>query len=226
MKKVKIIGMGRFGTLLFKIIKKHFPKVVFVEKVEEADVVCPCVPIRAFEEVIRDIAPRLKQNAVVIDVCSVKMHPVKIMKKHLRQDTQIIATHPLFGPDSTKSGLKDLPLVAWPVRISKAKFGKFIKLAKSLGLDVHVMSPKEHDKFMAYSQSYTHLVGRIGKELNLRPTPIDTAGFTQTLKIQQYVVNDSEELFVDMHKFNPYAKRMRDKFIKAAQKLDNEINLS
>lgn len=223
---VKIIGMGRFGTLLAEIIKKHFPEADLVEKVEEADVVFPCVPIRAFEGVIKEIAPKLKKGALVIDVCSVKVHPVKIMKKHLPKHIQIIASHPLFGPDSAKNGLKDLKIMLWNISAKKSTFNNIKSQCQKLKLEVIEITPEEHDKLMAFSQAYTFFVGKIGRELNLRPTSLDTEGFRQTLKIQQYVVNDSEELFVDMQKFNPFTKSMRKKFISTAIKLDNKINLS
>lgn len=217
--------MGRFGALLSQILTNNFKDIKLVDSVEEADVVFPCVPIRAFEEVIKDISPKLKKGALVIDVCSVKVYPVRIMKKYLK-DVEIIATHPLFGPDSAKEGLENLQIMMFNVSASGKAFNKFKKYCRGLKLNVLEMTPEEHDRYMAYSQAYTHFVGRIGQELKLKKTPIDTIGFQQTLKIQQYVVNDSEELFVDMHKFNPYSARMRKEFIDSAMKLDRKINLS
>lgn len=216
--------MGRFGTLLAKIIKGHFPAEELVETVEEADIVVPAVPISAFEDVIKEISPKLKPGALVLDVCSVKVHPVNIMKKYLPKNVEIIATHPLFGPDSAKASVKGLKIMLHNVSANKAKYEKLKAACKQLGLNIVEITPEEHDKAMAYSQAYTHFVGRIGQELGLRETPIDTEGFKQTLKIQQYVINDTEKLFIDMHKFNPYAKAMREKFLSAATKLDKRIN--
>jgi len=223
--KIKIIGMGRFGTLLASIIKKHFPNAILVDKIEEADIVFPCVPIRAFEEVIKEISPKLKNGALVIDVCSVKVHPVKVMKKHLPKHVQIIASHPLFGPDSAKNGLAGLKIMLWNVSAKKSTFNKIQTSCRKLNLQIIEITPEEHDKFMAFSLAYTHFIGRIGKDMKIMSTPIDTEGFKQTLKIQQYVVNDSEELFIDMHRFNPFSDAMRKKFIEAVIKLDNKINL-
>jgi prephenate dehydrogenase len=224
--KIKIIGMGRFGTLLASIIKNNFPKAKLVENVEDADIVFPCVPISAFEEVIKEISPKLKKGALVMDVCSVKVHPVHIMKKYLPKEVEIIATHPLFGPDSAGNGLAGLKIMLYNVSASLSHYKKVKKACEKLQLNIVEMTPDEHDRLMAYSQIYTHFVGRIGKELNLAETPIDTVGFKKTLEIQQYVVNDSEELFVDMNKFNPYSKAMREQFLRAAAKLDKKINLS
>lgn len=222
--KVKIIGMGRFGTLLSQILTKNFKEVELIDTLEEADVVFPCVPIRAFEEVIREISPKLKKGAIVIDVCSVKVYPVKIMKKHLPKDVQIIATHPLFGPDSAKNGLVGLPLVIWPVRISKFKFNKILTMAKSLKLSVHIMSPEEHDKITAYSQIYTHLIGRIGQEIKIKRSEIDTLGFQRLFSVQEQVVNDTEELFFDMNQYNSYAPKMRKKVLNALWEVEKRLS--
>jgi len=215
--------MGRFGTLLFNIIKKNFPEALLVEKIEEADVIFPCVPIRAFEAVIKEIAPKLKSGALVIDVCSVKVHPVKVMLKHLPENIDIVASHPLFGPDSARDGLKNLPLVLWPVRIDRKKFNKIVKTAKKFGLSVHIMSPEEHDRITAFSQLYTHLIGRIGQELKIKRSPIDTLGFKRLFSVQDQVTNDTEELFFDMNRFNTFAPKMRKKVLVALVEVEKML---
>jgi len=53
-----------------------------------------------------------------------------------------------------------------------------------------------------------------------------SSDITQTLKIQQYVVNDKEQLFLDMHKYNPYTRAMRKKLLKTLVALDKKINSS
>lgn len=221
--KIKIIGMGRFGTLLSDIIKKHFSKALLIEKVEEADIVFPCVPINAFEKVIKEISPKLKRSALVIDVCSVKVHPAKIMLKYLPKSTELIASHPLFGPDGAKDGLAGLPLVIWPLRINKDKFRKIKKICESLELKVMVMNPKDHDKFAAISQAYVHLMGRVGQKIGIKSTPIDTVGFRRMLGVQEVVTNDSDQLFIDINKFNPFTKPVRQKIKKALDEIEAEL---
>jgi len=89
-----------------------------------------------------------------------------------------------------------------------AVYNNILKQCRKLGIDVIEMSPIEHDKHMALSQVYTHLLGRIGEEMRLKSTPLDTKGFTKTLEIQQYVVNDDEQLFLDMFKYNPFSSKI------------------
>jgi len=93
MNSVGIIGFGRFGKVLANILQKGFfikaydpnpidafPGVEFtdLESVLKEKVVFIVVPIRHFESVILDISPNLNDGTTIIDVCSVKKHPVDI----------------------------------------------------------------------------------------------------------------------------------------------------
>ena len=240
--QVGIIGYGRFGKLVTRILKSKFRNghnLVFTRKREtlgvnrgiefasldevcNSDVIIPCVPISSFEEVIKSICGKIKPGALLIDVCSVKVHPVEVMTKYVPTNVEILATHPAFGPDSAGRGLKGLRIIVHKVRISPAKFTRIKQSCRDIGLEVIEMSPKEHDKLMAFSLAYTHLIGRIGERMNVKSTPIDTQGFTQLLKVQGYVVNDTLTLFKDMQNFNPYARKMREQVRQALTKIEEE----
>ena len=96
MNQVGIIGFGRFGKVLASILQKGFHILAYdpepqnphhgieftdLEKVLGAANLFIAVPIRQFENVIQEIAPYLQPETTLIDVCSVKIHPGKIMKK-------------------------------------------------------------------------------------------------------------------------------------------------
>ena len=241
--QVGIIGFGRFGKFVAQILKSKFADVqilVFARKrkklgmsqgvkfttldeVCNSDVVIPCVSIASFEEVIKSICGKIKPGALLIDVCSVKVHPVEVMTKYIPSNVEILATHPAFGPDSAKQGLKGLKIILHNVRISPSKFTKIKQSCRDIGLEVIEMSPKEHDELIAFSLAYTHLIGRIGEKMNIKNTAVDTKGFAQLLKVQDYVVNDSVQLFKDMQNFNPYAKKMREQFHQALTEIEEEL---
>ena len=145
------------------------------------------------------------------------------MTRYITANVEILATHPAFGPDSAKQGLKGLKIVLHQVRISPSKLIRIKQSCRDIGLKVVEMSPEEHDKLMAYSLAYTHLVGRIGERMNIRNTGLDTKGFAQLLKVQGYVVNDAFTLFKDMQNFNPYAKEMRRQVHRALTKIEEEL---
>ena len=241
--QVGIIGFGRFGKLIARIIKSKSSNVrilVFARKrkklgisggveyasldnVCNSDVIIPCVPISSFEAVIKSICGKIKSGALLVDVCSVKVHPVAVMTKYVPANVEILATHPAFGPESARRGLKGLKIILHTVRISPSKFAKIKQYCRDIGLAAIEMSPEEHDKLTAFSLAYTHLVGRIGERMNIKNTVIDTRGFAQLLKVQGYVVNDTFTLFQDMHNFNPYAKEMRQQVHRALVEIEAEL---
>ena len=229
---IAIIGFGRFGRLLVSILlefsqariliisrKKQnlFHKNISlgsIEDIKTADIIIPCVPISAFESAIKKIAPLIKKDAVVIDVCSVKVLPVRWMKKHLLKSTQIIASHPMFGPDSykIKKNQNDLRFVIHNVNAKKENYCQVRGFFQNMGWKIIELSPENHDKFMAFSLAYSYLVGKVGQRMDIKKTPIDTYDFQLLLDHMSIIKKDSEQLFIDMESQNPYAIEMQKKF--------------
>lgn len=239
---IGIIGYGRFGQILTKHISKLIPQdqiqvssrkgrlslprgisQVSFKTATASDVVIPCVPISQFESVIKAIKPHLKPNALVVDVCTVKSHPVKIMKRHLPKTVSILATHPMWGPDSAKASLKNLTTVVCPIRTPESLIPLIKTRAQGLNHRVVIMSPKRHDQLLAKSQALTHLYGRLNEQLGIKSTSIDTSGFKQLLKIQSFVVNDTKQLFQDMFRYNPYAKNLLTKLRLKLDQIQTEL---
>lgn len=240
---IAIIGFGRFGKLLTKILlnnsqtdlividqQKHtsnHKRLSFVDlkAVSAADLVIPCVPISVFEKVILQTAPLLKNSAVVMDICSVKVLPVRIMKKHLPKNIQIIASHPMFGPDAFRvnKGLKNLKMVLHNVSAAGSTFSNIKSFFKQIGLDVIEITPEEHDRFLAWSLGYSYLIGKISQRLKINKTPIDSVDFKLLLENKDIISSDSEELFMDMQTKNPFAREVHRKFKKVANEVLNQI---
>ena len=102
---VAIVGFGRFGRLLKTILDKEHQVVTFdsdtpLDTLHDCEHVFLCVPIRLLETTLHKITPYLAPHTTVIDTCSVKVYPVACMQRLLPKNIAIIATHPLFGPDS------------------------------------------------------------------------------------------------------------------------------
>lgn len=238
---IGIIGNGRFAGLLVNVFQEHLPetKVLVYARSEKPDhkkffglnevcqteLIIPCVPISAFREVLKQIRPVISPESTVMDICSVKVYPVKWLRSVLGKRTKIIASHPVFGPDSTKNGkeLKGMNLMLYNISAEK-KLYAFIKLFwKKLGVNVVEITPEEHDRYSAYTINYNHLIGRIGERIGIKPTPIDTKGFKVIYDALQYVTNDSWQLFSDMQTFNPYAREMRKKVAAALRDIEHEL---
>eukprot|EP00919_Chromeraceae_sp_WS-2016_P032454 GHVR01076688.1.p1 GENE.GHVR01076688.1~~GHVR01076688.1.p1 ORF type:complete len:115 (+),score=57.85 GHVR01076688.1:381-725(+) len=69
------------------------------------DVVCVCVSIVSFSDVIKQLVDANKnkhvlEDLLVVDVLSVKLWPKNILLEYLPLSTSILCTHPMFGPQS------------------------------------------------------------------------------------------------------------------------------
>lgn len=235
--KIAIIGFGRFGKLLAGLLEKHGNIYIVGKSGKKAgkydiikykdlngmDWVIPAVPISAMEAVLKKIKPFLKEDVLVMDVCSVKVKPVEWMKKILPQNVEILGTHPMFGPDSAKYGLKRLSMVFCPVRIRYSRLKSIMSIFRNMNLDIVVINPSTHDKEAAQSLSLVHFIGRALGEMKLKPQQVSTMGFERLLAVNETVENDTWELFLDMHIYNPYAKKQRERLIGVMRKLNRRL---
>lgn len=226
--KVGILGFGRLGKLLTKNLSKDATTLVYDIDVRKEDVEkagatsstieevckCPililCVPISAIEDVAKNISKLVTKNTLVIDVCSVKVHPMELLETLLPKETEILGTHPMFGPDSAAKSLYGCKIVLCKQRIEDEKYNNILGYLESHGLKVIEATAHEHDKQIANSLILTHTIGRTLMDMESKEMDIDTKGYRRLLKILETVENDSVQLFKDMNKYNPYAKDMRE----------------
>jgi prephenate dehydrogenase len=235
-----IIGLGRFGKLLYEIIESDFVLKAYdvdeaahagfvkrapLREVANSHLVFLCVPINHLETVLLEIKDDLRETVAVIDVCSVKLEPALLMERILPLQVDILPTHPIFGPSSAAAGIRGLPFVLCPTsRTSPSILSFTSEYLKRLGFRVLQMTCDEHDRITAYSLCVTQLLGRILGKLNLGPSPSDTQAFRDLLGIRDIALNDTLELFLNLQTKNPYAKEMREAFGTALDQIEQEIN--
>lgn len=236
-KVVSIYGYGRFGKLWADILSKNFLIKVYSRRGINKEEVIPgieisteedifncdamffCVAISAFEEVLINSKNYFKTNTVYFDTCSVKVYPAQWMEKHIPGGCQIIVTHPMFGPDSYSTSLSKLPMVMCNITSQEDTFNWWKDYFSNKKMRVEIMTPEEHDKMVAYSQGITHYIGRVLADLNLQSTNINTLGYGKLLEIIQQTCNDSWQLFLDLQRFNPYTRLMREDLHRSLEKI-------
>ncbi len=238
--KFGIIGFGRFGKLWANSLLPYgkvlvYDKTAFLHdvnskiklstlaEVTKVDMLFLLVPISEFENCCDEIKDLITPHTIIVDCCSVKVYSVNIMKKIFSENQPLIATHPLFGPDSVKKtgGLTGHKIVLCPIQSDE----DYIKdLFARMGLKIIISTPDEHDKQMATSQCLVHFIGRGLVALNLHQQELSTPDFQALININHMVVHDRLQLFLDMQRYNPYSKEVRDKLIKQLLKLDSEID--
>ncbi len=228
-----IIGFGRFGKLWAKCLRPY-GRVLFYDNkhkrssrlslVTKSDILFLAVPISEMMSCCKEIYGLLGKNTLIVDVCSVKVYPVKIMSKYLPANQPIIATHPLFGPDSARSdSLAGYKIVFCPIRASVGQRRMLVNLLKKLELEIIISTPEKHDRQMASSQALVHFVGRGLAALKLQSQEISTPDYVSLLSMNNMVQNDTWQLFFDMQKYNPFSKKVRNIFLKELRKLENKI---
>ena len=238
MNSVGIIGFGRFGKVLANILQRGFaikaydpkpagpfPGVQFLDldTVLNEKVVFIAVPIRHFESVIADISKKLKKETTLIDVCSVKSYPVNIMLKILPDHIGVIATHPMFGPDSYMSN-SNLKMMINNTRDLYNQYSFWKRFFSGQSIQIIEMTPDQHDRLAAKTQGVTHFLGRMLKEFGIKKTNIDTQGFRDLLDLVGQTCNDTWELYADLQLYNPYTEDMVEKLKASTNKLDNQLN--
>lgn len=237
--KIAIIGFGRFGELLTEILSPYADlfvvssreikgdnfKTIKYEELDIADVIIPSVPISNLKETLIKIKPFVKKGAVVMDVCSVKVYPCNWLKEIFSEEINIIGCHPMFGPDSYKEKkAEDLEVVFCPLRIDEEKYNLLKNIFSSIGFKIIETTPEDHDKQTAVSLALVHFIGRGLDKIKIDNQKITTVGFARLLQVRHNVVNDTDELFRDMNNFNPYAKEMRNKYIKSLQNINSMLD--
>lgn len=238
---IGIIGFGRFGKLTTRYLAAEFEVAVYhrrdkskeirdlgaqaasLETVCRQKIVIPCVPISGFKQILADIAPLLRPDALVVDVCSVKEFPVRLMTDILPATVSILATHPMFGPDSASDSLQGRKICLCQVRIAQDKYQVIKAWLSAKGLVVIEATPQQHDEQIATSLSLTHFIGRTLSELGAKQLDIDTEGYQRLLRILEVVERDTWQLFLDMHHYNSYAKEKRVAFMDVMREIDARL---
>ena len=244
MKKISIVGFGKFGRVLYKLLKDDFAITLYsknkikkdasftsvtsittsIEEVYQSDAIFYAVPIESFEKVIAAHKKYFQSWHLLIDVLSVKLHPSKIFKKSLKKSgAQAILTHPMFGPDSSSDGFQGLSIMMNQFMADEKNYQFWKNFFIKKKLQVTELSAAKHDQLAANSQALTHLMGRLLEAYEFKPTPIDTATAKKLLEVKELVANDSWELFASLQTYNPYAKKMRDKVGHAYEKLCRQL---
>ena len=233
-KSVGIIGFGPFAKLLAEILQdaskeikiysrsrvEDLPNYITQENLSEvvsSDFTFLAVPFEAYGPVLEQIKPHVSQSTILVDVCSVKLSSVEKIKQVL-PDIKLIASHPLFGPESSTSDKRRI--VVCSQDSDPEALVEFRRLLKQLNLEEVNITADEHDKQMAQVHALTFFIAQGLIDLKL-PEPNLPTGFYQSLqRLIDIQSKHTAQLTNTIERHNPYAKDMRKKLIKSLANLD------
>jgi len=155
---MQVIVSGRNKEKLLKIKDELGVEIADnVNAVKSADRVLISVPIENFKEVVREIRSHIRPDQEVMDICSVKEFPVKVMHEHIETGTTL-GTHPMFGPRA--ENIQNQNFILTPTNNKERKFANdFRKWLEERQVNVSIMSPRKHDELMSAVLGLSHFIG-------------------------------------------------------------------
>jgi prephenate dehydrogenase len=240
-RSIGLLGFGAFGRLIAAHLHPYFALIACdpalttteqrhdhvrfgtVAEVGRCDVVILAVPVGNLSSALKELRPHLQPGGIVVDVGSVKVRPIELMKAELPPFVDIVGTHPLFGPQSAKGGIKGRKIALCPVRGRSApRIAAFLRHV--LKLEVHIVTADEHDRQAAIVQVVTHLVAKVLVRMEPLPTRLTTASFDHLKRATDMVRHDSAGVFLAIERDNPYAAAIREKLFSLAEAARAELD--
>ena len=156
-------GNGKMGKSLENLFEKERFNVLISDKdtaltnqelVKKSDIIILSIPLKYYKIVLEEIKDKLTKDKLLMDIGSLKEREVNLMKNY--HNGEILATHPLFGPEKNFYGKEN------SIVISKINPGIkteiILKNFEKNKLNIIELSPSEHDRIMAYIHGFYYLM--------------------------------------------------------------------
>ena len=242
--KTAIIGAGKMGRWFVRFFSKEGDSVVVssrsrekllkirdefgvgiadnVKAVRNADRILVCVPIENFEAVVKEIHSHIRPDQVVMDICSIKENPVKIMHEYIKTGITL-GTHPVFGP-GVKS-IENQNFVLTPVNDQEKRFAKdFKSWLEERHANVFIMSPRKHDKLMSVVLGLPHFLGLVVCDTIILNYPdffetkkVAGASYKMLLTLAEAVASEETEFYTSLQMDLPEIEKIEGLFLEKAE---------
>jgi len=228
-------GTGRMGSWLARVLERRGHRVLKAGRrtrvapehaARSCDVVVVSVPLDRTIRVIEQVAPLVREDALLMDLTSVKAGPMEAMLSLCRG--QVVGLHPLFGP-TAKRGQGPLTIAACRGR-GESGFRWIRAGLEDEGYDVREIHPAEHDRIMAVIQGVNHFsamaLGLFLKDCGIRPEDLhawSTPTFRSTMSRIRDMAAQPGELFRGLLLENPASKEHIHQYIETVNMLNQTL---
>jgi prephenate dehydrogenase len=223
-------GTGQMGQWFKKFFEANGCEVLIagrktelsiIECAKKADVVIVSVPINATLEVIKNIGPYVRKDALLMDLTSIKEEPFKAMKTYSK--AEFIGAHPVFG--ASVSSIKEQTVVLCQGR--GEKWFLWLKdILKKNGARIKISTPKHHDEMMAVIQGVIHFssitISHTLRELGINveeSMEFSSPIYKLRLDMVGRILNQDPDLYADIEIINKRAKKAIDAYLKTSRRL-------
>ena len=227
-------GMGRslarlFGDLGHAVISADVDtSVTPAEAASVADVVIISVPIDVTEQVIAELGPRVRSDALLCDVTSVKGGPLAAMLAATEASgAAVVGTHPMFGPGVHHYTGQRVVLCRGR---GDAWYEWLASCFRARGLVVNEADARQHDEAMGVVQLLNHFNTQVlGLTLARLGIPHETTmAFTSpSYLLESYVAarhfNQSARLYGPIEMRSPVKERVTEAYQRAARELADVV---
>jgi len=222
-------GMGQWFKTFFEkegctvLIASRRTRLKIEECAKKCDIVVITVPINVTVDVIKRVAPLIKDGSLLMDLTSLKKEPVAAMLKYSKEDVEVIGTHPVFGP-SAKS-FKNQTIVLCPARGKKWLGWLKTKLDKHRA-KIKISNPEHHDKMMSIIQgimhfssiSICHALNELGVDI-WESQDYSSPIYKLRMDMVGRILNQDPNLYADIEILNPETKKAIQAYLRNAQDL-------
>ncbi|HEX5453873.1 MAG TPA: prephenate dehydrogenase/arogenate dehydrogenase family protein, partial [Stellaceae bacterium] len=176
--RVALIGIGLIGSSLARVLRRDSPETTIVAcarraetlaaarrlgladettddpaaAVAGADLVVLATPLSAYRDIARQIAPALRDGAIVTDVGSVKSAAIEALRPYLPARAHFVPGHPVAGTEHSGpgSGFAELFRDRWCIltplpETAPEAVAQVTRMWQAAGMRVVTMAADHHD---------------------------------------------------------------------------------
>ena len=184
-------GKGKMGALFAQFFRSQGLEVLVSDiktkltneqLAKQADIIIVSVPIAQTQSVIKKIVHKVRKQALLMDLTSVKKMPTTEM---LKGKSAVIGLHPMFA---NTNGIYGQTMVICPMRPNGWE-SWVRRIFRKGDLKLIELTPEKHDQYMTVVQGIVHftdfVLGRTLSRMNFKFSEIyKLASFTTKMKME------------------------------------------
>lgn len=194
---------------------------------QDSDLIILSAPPSALSDISERMAPNIKQDAIVMDACSVKQAAISVIEPHIPMGVHFVPCHPIAG--SQHSGITasqpDLfahkrVIVTPPEPLQDPLKQKVINFWEGMGAKLEGMPPHLHDMIYAYVSHLPQLLAFAAAHSLQDYLQTDEA----LLKKFTRLCDSSPELWIDIFTLNhDNILKALDRYLDAVSHIHGEL---